>query len=286
MTQHIEPQKNETLTSPFDTIKNTRPDGSEYWSARDLMPLMAYAQWQNFMVPLDRAMATAKNQGMNVENLFMRSHEKTAGRPREDFHLVRYAAYLVAMNGDPNIPEVAAAQHYFAVRTREAETQPELSGKQLMAAALIEAQETMHELEATTQRQAEEIAAAAPAVEYHDNFVTDEDFLYFSAVASTLGIQESELRGLLVAHKWIYVESYSRWSETQNKKIHRYRYTEYAHKKPYFHRAQNHRVPRFMGTVMHTLMITPAGASAIRRAVEKWMKPDQEELDLGDPNAA
>lgn len=110
--------------SPFDAIRRVRPDGSEYWSARDLMPLMGYAQWQNFMVPMSRAIKTAENQTMDIATLFMRSHEKTGGRPREDFELSRYAAYLVAMNGDPNIPEVAQAQHYFAIRTRQAETSP------------------------------------------------------------------------------------------------------------------------------------------------------------------
>lgn len=123
MSNHIEPQKN---ASPFDTIKIITPAGEERWSARDLMGLMAYSTWQKFEVPLHRAMSTAKNQGMDIENLFNRSVEKTGGRPREDYHLNRYAAYLVAMNGDPNIPEVAAAQHYFAVRTREAETRPAL----------------------------------------------------------------------------------------------------------------------------------------------------------------
>ena len=32
---------------------------------------------------------------------FMVAHEKTAGRPRENYNLTRFAAYLVAMNGDP-----------------------------------------------------------------------------------------------------------------------------------------------------------------------------------------
>lgn len=163
---------------------------------------------------------------------------------------------------------------------------PALSGKQLMAKALIEAQSMMQELETTVQVQSEQLAATAPAVEYHNTYVTDEDFLYFSDVASTIGIQETELREMLISHKWIYVESHSRWSETKNKKITRYRYTEYAHKKPYFHRAKNHKVPRFMGTVMHTLMITPEGATAIKRAVDKWTRPDQEELDLGGQDAA
>lgn len=41
--------------------------------------------------------------------------------PKENFNLSRFGAYLVAMNGDPNKPEVAAAQAYFVMMTRVAE---------------------------------------------------------------------------------------------------------------------------------------------------------------------
>ncbi|WP_305781247.1 hypothetical protein [Nocardia nova] len=107
--------------SPFDAIRRVRPDGSEYWSARELMPLMGYARWEDFMKITRRAEASARNSGQGG---FSEIAEKSAeaGRPRIDFHLARFAAYLVAMNGDPNKPEVAAAQAYFAIRTREAET--------------------------------------------------------------------------------------------------------------------------------------------------------------------
>ena len=105
---------------PFNAIKRV-DDRGEHWTARDLMPLMAYSRWNEFKSVLDRAMAAAANLGYDVGNLFRVNPEKTAGRPREDFRLTRRAAYLVAMNGDPRKPEVAAAQAYFAIRTEEAE---------------------------------------------------------------------------------------------------------------------------------------------------------------------
>lgn len=160
MQTHLVPVVGDT-TSPFDTIKNTTTDGAEYWSARDLMPLMGYPRWNEFKIPLERAMKSAEVQGQNVSDLFRGSAEKTAGRPREDFHLSRFAAYLVAMNGDPNKPEVAAAQAYFAVKTREAETRPAPALPQDYASALRELAATVEARELAEQRAAEQEAIAA-----------------------------------------------------------------------------------------------------------------------------
>jgi len=49
--------------TPFDQIKRVREDGTEYWSARDLMPLMGYARWEDFYKITLRAQASAKNSG-------------------------------------------------------------------------------------------------------------------------------------------------------------------------------------------------------------------------------
>ncbi|MFJ1461778.1 BRO family protein [Nocardia sp. N2S4-5] len=145
--------------SPFDHIKRTRADGSEYWSARELMPLMGYSRWQHFDVPIKRAMKTAENQAHDLTSNFTGSRKDpgTSGPAQIDYELSRFAAYLVAMNGDPNKPEVAAAQAYFAIQTRTAETRPAVPAA-VSTFDILRAQ--IDQLEAA-QRTAEEAKAIA-----------------------------------------------------------------------------------------------------------------------------
>lgn len=112
--------------SPFDKIRHYDEYGG-HWFARELMPLLGYIKWERFEDSIERAIIAAKNSGHDSHEAFMQfSQLPSAGNlgPQEkvDYRLTRYAAYLVAMNGDPRKPEIAAAQTYFAIKTREAET--------------------------------------------------------------------------------------------------------------------------------------------------------------------
>ena len=206
MSNHIEPQANGS--SPFDAIKLTRPDGSEYWSARDLAPLMGYPRWNEFRTPLDRAMVAARNQGIDVNNNFRASTEVKKpgqrGPAGADFELTRFAAYLTAMNGDPNKPEVAAAQAYFAIQTHVAEVQQSviaLPDRRTLAQMVIEAEDRA-ELEAAradkAEHKAEILADYKRANEAGDGLkLSDFRAKYFTSVPLMTFLQH------LYSHKWI-----------------------------------------------------------------------------------
>jgi DNA-damage-inducible protein D len=108
----------------FDSIKRENVYGIEYWSAHDLMPLLGYGRkWQNFEAAVKRAMSACEETGNRADDHFTDASKPIVGgkgavQKVNDYHLSRLACYLIAMNGDPRKPEIAAAQVYFAVSTR------------------------------------------------------------------------------------------------------------------------------------------------------------------------
>src|SRR3989338_5446037 len=110
----------------FKSLKRKDEIGVEYWAARDLMLLLGYVKWGNFEEVIQKAKIACKNSGQAIENHFadigkMVQIGSGAARELDDYKLDRYACYLIAQNGDPSKSEIALAQTYFAVQTRNQE---------------------------------------------------------------------------------------------------------------------------------------------------------------------
>ena len=123
-------QKINQYKNSFDSIAKSIADDNgepmEVWYARELQTVLGYARWENFSVAISRAIESCNTQGIIVEDHFrevtkMITIAKGAQRAVQDYMLTRYACYIIAQNGDPKKEEIAFAQSYFAIQTRNAE---------------------------------------------------------------------------------------------------------------------------------------------------------------------
>lgn len=111
------------IMKKLEAIKHLSAKGGEYWAARELMEILAYAKWENFLAVIERAKTACISVSEEISDHFLDIRKvieagKGAKHERTDYYLDRYACYLIAQNGDPSKPEIAAAQTYFAVQTR------------------------------------------------------------------------------------------------------------------------------------------------------------------------
>ena len=116
----------------FEELKLSNEHGAEYWSARDLQPMLGYSQWRRFEDAVKRAMTSCETSGNNPGYHFAGAGKmievgKGGLREVDDYHLSRFACYLIAQNGDPRKPEIARAQQYFAIQTRRQELSDQLA---------------------------------------------------------------------------------------------------------------------------------------------------------------
>lgn len=120
-----------TLVS-FEELKRLNEHGAEYWSARDLQPLLGYTQWRRFEDAIKRAITSCEQSGNKAGHHFAGAGKMVdlgsgSMREVEDYHLSRFACYLIAQNGDPRKPAIAYAQKYFAIQTRRQELSDEFA---------------------------------------------------------------------------------------------------------------------------------------------------------------
>ena len=123
----VDPKYQDTMAR-LEDLRRVSDSGSEYWFAREIQTVVGYSEWRNFTRVVDRARSSMKASGITpshhiVETTKMMEVGKGAMRQDRDFFLSRAACYLIAMNGDPSKPEIAAAQAYFAVQTRAREVE-------------------------------------------------------------------------------------------------------------------------------------------------------------------
>jgi DNA-damage-inducible protein D len=116
----------------FESLKKLNQNGIEYWSARDLQSCLGYSKWQRFEPAIKKAMESCRQSGNDPHNHFTGAGKMVeigslTAREVHDYHLSRFACYLIAQNGDPRKPEIAEAQKYFAIQTRRQELSDTLS---------------------------------------------------------------------------------------------------------------------------------------------------------------
>lgn len=117
----------------FEEIKHIDDYGNEYWEARELMYLLEYSKWENFHKVIKRAMIACETSNNNAFEHFPEFRKPIVGGNGNiqnviDYHLSRYACYLIVQNANPRKKSVALGQTYFAVQTRKMEiTEEEFS---------------------------------------------------------------------------------------------------------------------------------------------------------------
>lgn len=116
----------------FEDIKHIDENGIEFWTGRELFPLLGYSRWESFDEVIHRAEKAALNSAQVIENHFRQLTKlvdigSSSKREVKDWKLDRYACYLIAQNGDSKIPQIAQAQTYFTVQTRRQEIFDKLS---------------------------------------------------------------------------------------------------------------------------------------------------------------
>lgn len=120
----------------FEDLKYQSEAGFEYWSARELAPLLEYRDWRNFENVLSKAEQACELSNQPITDHFvdvtkMVSLGSGSQRSVNDVQLSRYACYLIVQNGDPSKPVIAAGQTYFAIQTRRQELADDASFQKL-----------------------------------------------------------------------------------------------------------------------------------------------------------
>ena len=110
----------------FEKIKHIDEEGNEYWEARELQKVLNYTEWRKFNDVINKAVISCMNSNIDASLQFVEADKLSINvnggkRIIIDYHLTRYACYLIAQNGDSRKKVISLAQTYFAIQTRKQE---------------------------------------------------------------------------------------------------------------------------------------------------------------------
>ncbi len=206
--------------SPFDS-KRREDEHGEYWLAREIMRPLGYSKWERFAGAIERAKISVAAAGGDIGQHFPGTGKDplpgTPGSASQDYRLTRYAAYMIAMNGDVRKHEIAHAQTYFAIKTRQAETAqgaPVVEDKwsdhpdMIATRRWLETNERVERVEITLNEHGEEIKRVtdtttrlelelAPKVRLHDQLMASQDTYTLKEVADRFGFGDKGRQTLI-----------------------------------------------------------------------------------------
>ncbi|MEG1143691.1 MAG: DNA damage-inducible protein D [Bacilli bacterium] len=110
----------------FEDIRHIDQYGNDYWEARELQKVLQYVEWRKFSNVIDKAKISCNNSNIDESEQFVEVAKPIKGgngniQNVKDYHLTRYACYLIVQNGDSRKEVVALGQTYFAIQTRKQE---------------------------------------------------------------------------------------------------------------------------------------------------------------------
>lgn len=151
--------------------------------------------------------------------------------------------------------KVRLVEEFFRMAQQLRQEPPQLSATERMAQAVLEAQSIID----AKDRQ---IAAAQPAVDYMDRYVSNDDAITVRTWAAQFGLTEPEARALLVEHKIVYRKPIgSRWSNSKGRIEKVEEWHAYARHLHLFDLRPQHNAPRHHnGQVRTTLYVRQAQA--------------------------
>ncbi|MCT1689910.1 antA/AntB antirepressor family protein [Brevibacterium sp. p3-SID960] len=154
-------------------------------------------------------------------------------------------------------------QYFIAVEKQRLAPTPELVSRADLARMVLEAEEEKKVLEAALE-------SAAPAIEYHDRYVSDGDVVKIEDWGRQYQLRKMETFKLLRDKNIIFKHSYGwYWSNSQQKQVEEYEYRARQGRQTYayFEQRPHHKVSRmYNGQVRQTLYVRQAHAIDLAKA--------------------